>query len=138
MINLLKFTHLLFVLGIFSLAIYCFALIGSKIFLIKNTNTHDKFNYLNKIMVVFCVFAMLTGTLLVYPKHFTFHTPWIQAAYLFTFIVGFSAVSFILFKMQREEGYRWVWRLAYLVLISILIVITHDAVTKTTFIFPSM
>ena len=106
-IHFLKFFHLLFALGLLSGVIYCCAV-----------------NKINKILLVLCFFAALTGTFLVYPKHFTFHTPWIQAAYLLTLIVGIG----IFFLMTTKNK----WRFFYFLLIMLLIFITHDAVMKTT------
>jgi len=95
-------------------------------------------------MLVLCLFAMITGTLLVIPKHFTFHTPWIQAAYLLLLCAGLGIFSLILLKKKRilkkgnepfSRKERAVWQFAYFVLAIVLIGIIHDAVTKTTFVF---
>lgn len=133
LIHFLKFIHLLSTLGLLGSAIFCLALVCSKKFTAVNLNYPDLLTRLNKIMLVLAFFAMLTGTFLVYPKHFTFHTPWIQAAYLFVMLFSLGVLSLLLLKKKREQ--RWLWCLSYLVLIFILIGIIHDAVTKTTFLF---
>jgi uncharacterized membrane protein SirB2 len=81
-------------------------------------------------MLYFSLFAILTGTLLVYPKHFTFHTPWIQAAYLLVTIFSLG----ILTLQKKNKIPRLIKLFSYLILIVILIGVIHDAVTKSTFI----
>lgn len=138
LVNFIKFIHLLLTLGLLGSASYCLTLIGS-----KTTSIHN-FIRLNQIMLLLCILAMLTGTFLVIPKQFTFHTPWIQAAYLLLLVVGLGIFSIVLLKKKRLPKKTTmelprtdciVWRLAYFVLILLLIGIIHDAVTKTTFIF---
>lgn len=74
--------------------------------------------------------ALLTGTLLVYPKHFTYHTPWIEAAYtlLITFILIWFALHFL---AKRRAIPRWLGSFIYIISLVILLGIIHDAVTKT-------
>jgi uncharacterized membrane protein YozB (DUF420 family) len=139
MTPLIKFIHLLFALGVFSLTVYCFALIGSRKFVLTDINQPDKFNRLNIVIVIFSLFTLITGTFLVYPKHFTFHTPWIQAAYLFTLLLALMICLLINLKKKRvaldgkiSRLQRLLWRCAYLAFIIILIAVVHDAVTKTT------
>ncbi|MHB1947493.1 MAG: hypothetical protein ACYCQI_05205 [Gammaproteobacteria bacterium] len=124
LIHVLKFIHLLATLGLLGLAIACLSLVSSKKF--------DLITRLNKIMLALVLFAMLTGTFLVIPKHFTFHTPWIQAAYFFCVIFFLGVLILIL--TQKHCKQRWAWYLSYLLLIGILIGIVHDAVTKSTFL----
>lgn len=120
--NVIKFIHLLSVLGLFSLTIYCLAIAGS--------NKIAKFNRLNQLLLILSLMAIISGTFLVYPKHFTFHTTWIQAAYLFTILFGLSIL--FLSSLKKKSGHRWAWQLAYLLLILLLMAIVHDAVTKTS------
>jgi len=78
--------------------------------------------------------AMLLGTLLVLPKHYTFHTPWIQAAYFFVGIL-FLAILLLasIIKKKKNITQKHFWQGAYLFLIIILICIIRDAVMKTSF-----
>lgn len=122
-IYLLKFIHVIAALSILGLSIICFILIDKK----------NLITFANKIILSFTVFAILTGTFLIYPKNFTFHTPWIQAAYLLTTIIACVMLWFIYFKNHLKD--RWLGRIVYFVLILILIFVVHDAVTKTTFIY---
>jgi hypothetical protein len=138
----IKFIHLLLTLGLLSSAIYCLIVIGSRQFATRVSSRQNLFR-LNKIILILGLFAMLTGTLLVIPKHFTFHTPWIQAAYVLLMIFGLGIASLALLKKKRlfqkdrviSRKERLGWQVAYLILIIILIGIIHDAVTKTTFLF---
>lgn len=132
LIDLLKFIHIIFVLGLLGAVGYCLYLVGTKRFAMFHFNQGDPITRLNKIMLYLALCAILTGTFLVYPKHFTFHTPWIKAAYV---LVGFFCLvmgTLIFFKKKRHK--RW-WRLIYLVMLILLVGVTHDAVTKSTFLF---
>jgi len=116
-VALLKFVHVLCALGLLGLIVYGF---------IDPSKPLSR-----KIILGLSVLALLTGTLLVHPKHFTFHTPWIQAAYslLLVFVLMTLWIS-----AQKNKLPLWVWRLIYLVLIAILAIIIHDAVMKTVFL----
>lgn len=121
-INIIKFIHVLLALGLLGLTSYCFSLANSK---------HDtKLILFNKNLLIISLCALLTGTLLVYPKHFSFHTPWIQAAYILLIIYGLALRFSIIFSKKINKP--WIWRSLYLTLIAVLLLITHDAVTKET------
>lgn len=132
LVQLLKFTHLIFTLALLGSAISCLILVGSKKF--ANTPFHQShiITRLNKAMLLLGLFAGLTGTLLVQPKNYTFQTHWIQAAYIFLTLFGLSIASLIFLKKKNIP--RWIGIVAYLILLAILIGITHDAVTKSTFL----
>lgn len=92
-------------------------------------------------MLLISLFILVTGTFLVLPRHFTFHTPWIQAAYLLTMIYFICISVLILLKkyrlMKEDTGKiskpkQLLWRLAYIFLLVLLTLVVHDAVTKTT------
>lgn len=127
LINFLKFIHVLLILSLLGSAIYCLILVSVK--------KSDHITRLNKIILALGFFAALTGTLLVIPKHFTFHTPWIEAAYILIGIFCFGILFLAFLKMKGILNHRWLWLLLYGVLVIILIGIIHDAVTKTTFLF---
>jgi hypothetical protein len=130
-IHFLKFLHVLFFLGIFGITIYCAVLVFSK--KIALTHSNNILTRLSKLLLLLCFLALLTGTFLVYPTHFTFHTPWIQAAYLFTLL--FSLIIIIVFLLRKKPLPRKFMLVIYLVLVLILTGIIHDAVTKTTVLF---
>lgn len=87
----------------------------------------------DKVMLGLALLALLTGTLLVYPKHFTFHTPWIQAAYLFVALFCLAIIGLIYLK-KKQTSVSWVINLGYFVLVIVLMLVVHDAVTKITFL----
>ena len=127
LIYLIKFIHLIFTLSLLGSTVYCFALsrfIPSSI---------EKITRVNKTIFLQIIMTVITGTLLIYPKHFTMHTPWIQAAYLFVFIFSLCIFLLVLFKDKIKS--RWVGLSTYLFLFLILIAIVHGAVTKTTLSF---
>lgn len=133
LINFIKFIHILFTLALLGSTTYCLIVVSSRKFSRIPSVSRDTLTFLNRMMLWCATFAILTGTLLVYPKHFTFHTPWIQTAYVLVFILG-SLVS-ILLAVKKKQRIRWLWWSSYAFLLMILIAIVHDAVTKTTFLF---
>jgi len=124
-INLLKFIHVLLAISLLGIAIFCFAVMSFK----KSDTTQW-----NKLLILLSLFALLTGTLLVLPKHFTFQTPWIQAAYILVMAFGLIVSLTILLKKKFSIQQRWIWVGIYSSLVILLIVIIHDAVTKSTFL----
>jgi hypothetical protein len=110
LIAFLKFFHLLLILGLLSASLYSFVS-GPR--------------YQRAILWI-TVLSVLTGSLLVYPTHFTFHTPWIQAAYVFA---GLYSVG-ILITLKYPS------RIVCFILLWLLLFALHDAVTKTTFLWP--
>lgn len=85
---------------------------------------------LKNALILATVLAGMTGLLLVSPKHFTFHTPWIQVA-----IAGVLVLCslLIVFFPISPGNHRHRTRLLCLVMIALIVVIIHDAVTKSTF-----
>lgn len=125
-VQFIKFIHVLFAIGLIGGTSYCLVAVGSK-----------KFNWMwcNKHLIYFSIAALITGVLLVYPTHFTFHTAWIKAAFLLVFVFCTGILILFLIKNKIALKNLWFWRVMYLALVVILILITHDAVTKTTFLF---
>ncbi len=121
-----KFLHVLFAVGLLSTAIFCFIL-----FLFRKYAEHQALILrLNKMMLILAVLALITGTFLVHPQ-FTFHTPWIQAAYIFVTLFSLIVLGLIFFRKKIVASGLSVF--IYFLLIIILIVIVHDAVTKSIF-----
>ncbi len=123
LIHFIKFFHVLIALGLLSMTGYCLLQVDPK--------NQAKINQLNKALLLLSPFALITGTLLVHPKEYSFHTHWIIAAYLFLLI--FSAMIAYLIHLKSTFSGKWRWRAVYLLLMGILLFIVHDAVTKTTF-----
>ena len=113
----IKFFHLLFAMG----------LLGTVAFLFYSKNIRPWY----KILFCFSFFALLTGTLLVYPAHFTFHTPWIKAAYLLLSMFIAGLVGLFLYPIKNKKLTKFI----FLILFLLLLLITHDAVRKESFIF---
>lgn len=116
-IYLLKFIHLLCTLSLLGLIIYIVLF------------APNRMKQLSRLMLYLSLLALMTGTLLIYPKHFSFHTPWIQAAYLL--IVVFATGIIFLRRIEKK----FLQRTGLIALSVILLLIVHDAVTKTTFLF---
>lgn len=125
LIAFLKFFHVFIALSLLGMAVYCLGSIGSQ----KTSLTR-----LNKTLLYLGAIGLITGTLLVHPKHFTFHTHWILAAYLLVSIILISLIYLnYLLKKKTLANYSRILRFFYIMLIALLVVIIHDAVTKTTF-----
>ncbi len=132
-ISLIKFIHLLFAVGLLGLTFFCVVLISVKRTQQISPARIHTFTTINKVMLGVAFLAALTGTLLVYPKHFTFHTPWIVAAYL---LVGvFCLLVSVLLIIKNKQRDHWLWWWIYTMLPILLIAVVHDAVTKSTFLF---
>jgi hypothetical protein len=132
LVNIIKLIHLLFALSLLGLTTYLSLLVATTNFSLGNAVLYQKILRLNKHLLIFAFCAMLTGTLLVYPKNFSFHTPWIQAAYLFVTIFSVGILGLIWAKKTFVLQHRGMWFCSYLALLMILLIVVHDAVTKTT------
>lgn len=122
-IDFIKFIHLLFAMGLLGLTAYAITF--------AHPAQLSKLISINKNLIVISLFALITGTLLIYPKHYNFHTLWIQAAYLliFIYIVSLTLAT----RLSAKISHSWLWRCFYLALVFLLTVVVHDAVTKSTF-----
>src|SRR5437762_1129139 len=98
-IDILKWLHLLLTLSLLGSTCFCLVLVSRKQF--------DNIHKLNRLMLWLLLFALLTGTLLVYPKHFTFHTPWIQSAFILVFLFG--TLLSLLMPLQKKYHWRTLW-----------------------------
>lgn len=120
LVDILKFIHLLITLSLLGLTFHC-----------ATAKETLPLRRINLTLLFLGVFAILTGTLLVHPKHFTFHTPWIQAAYILvlSFCISIAAMLYLNKKALTQKN---LLRAVYLVLLAVLVLVIHDAVTKTT------
>ncbi len=114
----MKFLHMLCALSLMGTVVFC--LIGPE------TLPRQRLRY---FLLMTSALAALTGTLLVYPAHYTFHTPWIIAAYL---LLGIFCLLVALLVRPQKKYPTWLWRALWLILLLILIMIAHDAVTRST------
>ena len=123
----IKFLHLLCVLSLAGIIVYCLSVVSAKKFAINPAHQQIKIQHLNRYLLLLATGALATGTLLVYPKHFTYHTIWIQTAY--ALLALFVGVLLVMLGM-RQGFTRGGWRVIYVLLALILITAIHDAVTK--------
>jgi drug/metabolite transporter (DMT)-like permease len=124
---LVKFLHLLFVLSLAGIIVYCLSVVSTKKFVLNPAYQKIKIHHLNRYLLLLAAGALCTGTLLVYPKHFTYHTSWIQTAY--ALLALFAGILLILLSIKQRFA-RSIWLMIYLLLALILITAIHDAVTK--------
>lgn len=82
----------------------------------------------------------ITGTLLVHPRHFTFHTHWIIAAYILVILCG--GLLQYPYHQQRKltqgalvcsASSIWLERIVLFISTLGLVMVIHDAVIKQTF-----
>jgi len=131
-VALIKFIHVFIAMSILGCAITGFVKVSGKhLTSFKLAQCHK----LNKIILSLLLCGMILGTALVYPKHYTFHTPWIQAAYLFIAIV-ILMLGFLRYLIKRQMvKTRIFWQLAYGLLIMMIGFVIRDAVMKSTWLF---
>lgn len=120
---MIKFFHILIALSLTGTVIYSLTVT-------KGSSSQKTLHRLNITLLILCPLAILTGTFLVL-HHYTFHVAWIQAAYFLISVFALITILFIVFKEKITK--KWVQRLIYSILLILLIMITHDAVTKDTF-----
>jgi len=125
LIFIIKFLHVLFAISLLGSIAYCII-----------TPNSQQLRFLNKNIFLLSIVAIITGTLLVYPRGFTFHTPWIQAAYLLTIIFSFSILLLIYLENKYQVLNKRLRQVLYFLLMILLMLVVHDAVTKTTVISP--
>ncbi len=102
--------------------------------LIRLAGWSDAVSWLSIIVVA------VTGTILVYPRGYTFQTPWINAAYVF---LALSAICFYVIgslkdKLIKSDSVsaltRWVYHVLNILIMVVLAVIAYEAVAKSTFL----
>ncbi len=125
MVYLLRFLHILCVLGLLGLTSVCIIGIPWR---------KPDIRWLWGILVLGCC-AMVTGTFLVFFSKFNFASPWIDAAYILTaaVLMGFSGLFWLHKHNPTSGSIRWPF--ASVVLLLLFIGVIYDAITKTTFLF---
>src|SRR5687767_2146099 len=79
--HVLKFIHVLLTLSLVGITLACFILSVTNLYFQKRSDHRDIIIPLSRLMLWLLTLAILTGTLFIYPTHFTLQTPWIKAAY---------------------------------------------------------
>jgi hypothetical protein len=134
-ISFIKLTHMLFVLLLLGSTLYCGYLACSRKYALATQHYHKKTSRIHDLMIVSVVMALITGSLLVIPKNFTFHTPWIQAAYFFSALFAMGMLVLNRLKKKFPAAQRGIWLAFYIGLAVTLICLIQGAVTKSAFIF---
>jgi hypothetical protein len=129
--SILKFVHMLFVLTLLGSTFYAVVLVTSRKFVIAKTHQHARLQRVHQIMLLSLTFALVTGTLLVYPKELTFRTYWIQAAYGLSAVFAGGVILLSLFQQHKLTDKRWTWAIFYFLLGAVLVGSIHGAVTKS-------
>ena len=125
-VPLVKFIHVLTAAGLLGAIIMAFAHGGP-----GKSVPSPSWSMLRKGLIMTTLLAGITGLLLVYPRHFTFHTAWVRAAILG--VLALITLLFIFFPGSASlSRHRRHTRLPCLVMIVLLVMIIHDAVTKQT------
>lgn len=125
-ITWVKFLHVMFAMVLIGSIFFCFSL-TQKITEPSTSQKNVLFSTLQKIIISMSVFAGITGSLLIYPKHYTIHTHWIITAYLL--LTGFILLIIYAHKIRS----RTIWLGFCTLCLCLLIAIVHDAVLKQTF-----
>jgi hypothetical protein len=133
LIHFLKFTHMVFVLALLGSTIYALVLIASKKFALANRHLQSKLARVNKIILCSILAALTTGTLLVHPKLHTFHTPWIEAAFILSVLSGTLVLCISIFRHRFKPHHRRTWLAIYGSLGIVLLGIVHGAVLQVVF-----
>jgi hypothetical protein len=135
LVALLKFIHVIIALILISSIVYSIVVTCSKKFMLALLTPHLHFLRVQRLMLIAVLLAITTGSLLIYPKNFSLHTPWIRAAYLFAllFTAGLFALNWMKKKFSNTQ--RWAWLTLYIFLGFALLTLVHGAVTKQAFYF---
>jgi hypothetical protein len=93
----------------------------------------------DRLSFLWMALLALSGTLLIYPKGFTYHTPWIDAAYVFLLLAACLVVALLNLKWAEPDAefgcaQRVGMHLCYGTLSLVLMVIAYEAVSKHTFL----
>lgn len=124
LIDSLKFLHILCALTLFGCVLFNFvtSFIAPKKMLSVNID------YLSLVIIIV---LFITASFLVIPKGYTFATPWINVAFTFLTIVMIQMCIVIYLKVKKN-CLKNLLTLNYGIMLIILVMIIHDAVTKHT------
>ena len=100
-----------------------------------------KFSFFIDALIFLMIFiACASGTLLVNSHKFSFYTSWIDAAYLLLSIITIlTGLSFFI-KLKIKNNYLKaikISRIVYFLILILIILISRDAIMKSTYFWPS-
>lgn len=124
LIDILKFLHILCALTLFGLVL--FNLISLLITPKKMLSIHTDY-----FSVIVMIILFVTASFLVIPKGYTFATPWINIAFTFLTLIMIQMCLSIYLKIKKNH-LKKLLTLNYGVMVIILMMIIHDAVSKHT------
>ena len=124
LIEVLKFLHILCALTLFGIILFNLA---HQLTVKKNTLSIST-DYLSLLIIVL-LFG--TASFLVIPKGYTFATPWINMAFTLLTLITLQVCLSLYVKIKKPH-LRNMLTLNYGIIIIMLIMIIHDAVTKHT------
>ena len=123
-----KFIHIVLAVSLFALSLAVYVLTIQQVDLARAI----LFRFHGLILMLMFL-AALTGTALVYFRHDTFHTLWIQAAYA-QLAVAFVLTLWNLFSLKKKLPCTWRYHLCFWGVFLFLLLIVHDAVCKLPFV----
>ena len=146
MLHTLKFLHLFFGTIFLGGLLFSFGFLTYCIFFKNDAQKlllTLKFSFMVDIFsVILIINQFITGSLMVRETHYTFETPWIDAAYVF---LGLSTILILVSFLIKRKNYNLLkssilsafqHKTAYLIsnflIIAIIVLIIRDAVLKTT------
>jgi hypothetical protein len=134
MTHFFKFIHLLGAIGVLGLLVSAYYFTCKTVpYAELRAQSQLALTRMERLWFLLVLIQLITGSLLVFPTHFNFATPWISAAYALLFLC--AAIMFWHKRRYRKTPtLSWHTHAAYGVSLVLLILIAHDAVTKTTWI----
>lgn len=161
LVQSIKFIHVTLAISFYGLSLFSYIFFCGQLFartrkqnVITTTAAYKQLDLYSQTLLfcksidkgmlsVLCL-LILTGSLLVHPKHFTFTTPWIDAAYT---LIILSALCYIISMKLRNHhfraiqknkyarfGHAWLYHACHLLMFMMVFFIIHDAVTKVTYL----
>ena len=99
-----------------------------------------KFCFFIDALIFLMIFAeCASGGLLVNAHKLSFHTPWIDAAFLLLSIMSALVISSFIIKLKIKNNYLKaikVSRVIYFLILILIILISRDAIMKSTYFWP--
>jgi len=95
--------------------------------------------YIDAVIFLMIFTTCASGFLLINAKNLSFSTPWIDAAFLsLSFILIFSLINMIL-KIRLKDNTKKALKISiifYLIIFLLIILISRDAIMKSTYLWP--
>jgi hypothetical protein len=100
-----------------------------------------KFCFFIDALIFLMIFVeCASGGLLVNSHKLSFHTPWIDAAFLLLSIMSALVISSFIIKLKIKNNYLKaikVSRVIYFLMLILIILISRDAIMKSTYFWPN-